>query len=56
MFDTAGLDNRLTDDGEVVSLYTPAGRPFPPGRFLLLLSVRGWVDSRVTVRLEELGQ
>jgi hypothetical protein len=49
------LDNRLTDGGKVVSLTRRP--PFkPPGRFLVLISVRGWVDPRTTVRLEELGK
>jgi hypothetical protein len=49
------LDNRLTDGGEVVSLR--AGRPpFTPRRFLVLLSVRGWVNPRDIVRLQGLDQ
>jgi hypothetical protein len=39
------LDNRLTDDGEFAS--TRAGRPpFTPGRFVALISVRGWINPQ----------
>jgi hypothetical protein len=33
-----------------------AGRPLPPGRFLVLTSVKGCVDPRTIVLLEGLGQ
>jgi hypothetical protein len=33
-----------------------AGRPLTPGRFLVLISVRGGVDPRAVVQLEELDQ
>jgi hypothetical protein len=33
-----------------------AGRPLPPGRFLVVISVRGSVDPTAIVRLEELGE
>jgi hypothetical protein len=33
-----------------------SGRPLPPGRFLLLISVRGWVNPSVIGRLEGIDQ
>jgi hypothetical protein len=50
------LDSRLTDGGEVASLMHRPAALYPPGRFLVIISVRGWVDTRVIVRLEGLGQ
>jgi hypothetical protein len=39
-----------------VTLALRAGCSLPPGRFVVLISVRGWVDPRAVVRLERLGQ
>jgi hypothetical protein len=33
-----------------------AGRPLPAGRFLVIISVKGWVDLKAIVRLEGLGE
>jgi hypothetical protein len=53
---TFSLDNRLTDGGKVASLTRRPPFPPDPGRFLVLISVRGWVDSRAIMRLEGLGK
>jgi hypothetical protein len=52
---TFSLDSQLTDGGKVVSL-TRQLPLTPPGRFLLLISVRGWVNPRAIVWLEGLGK
>jgi hypothetical protein len=52
---TFSLDNQLTDGGKVVSI-TRLPLFFPPGIFLVLFIVRGWVDPGTIVRLEGLGK
>jgi hypothetical protein len=51
---TFSLDNRLTDGGKFVSLTRRP--PLPPGRFMVFISVRGWVEPSAIVRLEGLGK
>ena len=48
------LDNQHMKVARLSVLRT--GRLYPQGRFLVLISVRGWVDSRVPVRPKRLSQ
>jgi hypothetical protein len=48
------VGSRLTHGAEV-SLTAPAAL-YPSGRFLVLISIRGWVDPRAKVRLKGFGQ
>jgi hypothetical protein len=49
------LESRLTYGGEVISLKHRRLSPsFSLGKFLILISLRGWVDLRELMKLEEL--
>jgi hypothetical protein len=48
------LDRWFKDGGEFVNL--KRRRPLPSRRFLVLISVRGWVDPRDILLLEALDQ
>jgi hypothetical protein len=49
------LDSRIIDGGKVVSL-TLRSPFYHSGKFLVLISVRAWVNPRAIVRLKGLGQ
>jgi hypothetical protein len=57
----SSYSRELLDFNRCELLFLEAGswgryRPLPPGRFLVLISVRGCLDSRALVRLERLDQ
>jgi hypothetical protein len=57
--ETSGLTHFLYTIGSQMAVRLSAlraDRPLPPGRFLVLISVRGRVDTMVIVRLEGLDQ
>jgi hypothetical protein len=48
------IDNQLIDGGEVIALHTD--HTSLPQNFLVMISVRGWVNSRATECLEGFRQ
>jgi hypothetical protein len=50
------IDRRLTDGHENVSHYSPTYRHLSPARFLMLISLRGWVNCSAIMQLGILGQ
>jgi hypothetical protein len=47
------FSRQSANSGEVVSFTLLPVTPLPPGRFLVLMCVGGWVDPSAIVRLEE---
>jgi hypothetical protein len=50
------VENRLTDGGDYVGFTLLSRPPFKPRRLLVLISVRGSIDTRDIVWLKELDQ